>query len=147
MAELAWAAGALDARGTFSATYRDRKQGPLEGPLAVRITFRPQRETYGRTASEELERLFGGSVRRRGPQGGQVAMWTISGAKACLEVDRLVLPYMRAQGRRAQLHLELCRRIVEFKPASFADRTTPSEELAARGALVTAMYRATPGAT
>jgi hypothetical protein len=63
-------------------------------------------------------------------------MWSISGAKACLEIDELLLPYFKVQARKVQLHAELCRRIVEYKPTSFDARILPAEEVRARQLLL-----------
>lgn len=127
MADLSWAAGVLDLAGNFSAPVR-----PGDRSYQMRITFRASRQMWTASACAELHRILGGAVSHAATGSGGRLTWTVSGAKACLAVDELVLPYMRLRSRRVQLHAELCRMIRDFKPASFDQRVLPPEELRAR---------------
>lgn len=137
MADLAWAAGVLDLRGNFIMIPRQHTKAEM-GLFMPRITLRAN--AHARDAPDELARILGGSATYPAGRAGQ-KMWTLGGAKACLEADELLLSYMRVRGRRVQLHAELCRAIREFKPASFDDRTIPLEERRRRYELYTAMSR------
>lgn len=135
MADLSWAAGVLDVEGNFSAPERTGKQGHFQ----PRITYRATRRVATAHVCKELQRIFGGQVTHGAPGTRGRAIWTVSGAKACLEIDELLLPYMRVRTRRVQLHAELCRMIREFKPASFEERALPKGELQERYRVYSAM--------
>jgi hypothetical protein len=133
MADLAWAAGVLDANGNFVMIPRGSTQPGLFMP---RITYKAR--AHARPITDRLAVILGGHAAfLKGGQGQRV--WTLSGAKACLEADELLLPYLHVRARRVQLHAELCRAIREFKPASFEDRTVPAEERRRRYELFAAM--------
>lgn len=127
MSDLAWAAGVLDHSGHFMVGPRKDKPGLLR----VWITFRPNGLRRA-VLSEELARILGGKVHSMGQGAPNRNVWTASGAKGCAQVTTLVLPYMRGRARRAQLHLDLCERIRDYKPASFEERTLPLEEVEER---------------
>lgn len=135
MADLAWAAAVLDLHGNFSASERQGRKGHYQ----PRITFRP-RATDGRAATE-LERILGGKVTRAAAGAKGKPVWTLSGGKACLAVIEELAPYMRLRARRAQVLAELCRRIRDFKPASFDERALPIGEIADRAALRDTLLR------
>lgn len=137
MADLSWAAGVLDLHGNFTAPQRTGKRGYFQ----PRITYRSARHMHTAVACEELRKVLGGSVTSGATGAGGRVVWTVSGAKACLAVDELLLPYLRFRTRRVQLHAELCRMIRDFKPATFADRGLPPEEIRERYQVHSAMMR------
>lgn len=139
MVDLSWAAAVLDLHGNFTAPLRrDADRREMWGHFQPRITYRPPQVNL--SAAKELERILGGRIGAVKGGGGKL-IWTVTGAKACLAVDELVLPYLRVRTRRVQMHLELCRRIRDFKPASFTDRELPRDELEERAKIQKAMSR------
>lgn len=124
----AWAAGVLDAYGRWLVLTRSTR---LFNPRIIV----PARKDNPMIA--QLVDTFGGSVGK--PKGGKhQRQWQVTGAKACLAVNDAVLPYLTRTQPMSRAHLHLCRRIVEFKPASFQDRVLPAEEVTFRRELMVA---------
>lgn len=134
MADLVWAAGALDAKGLWYVTR------PAEHPthFAPRIQFKAKPRRL-EPAVANLERIFGGAV-DRGPNlpGRRSVQWQVSGAKACSVVNELILPYLVVNQRKAQLHQELCRRIM-LRARPFDERSLTAFEVLEREKLITAI--------
>lgn len=133
MADNAWAAGMLDAVGTFAAYPRK----DVEGGYITRIRVRA-RVLEGRDIMDQLEAVLGGHVRF---DNGKVE-WQASGVAACLDVLDAVRPYMRRQARRAQLLHELCSYMRSTPRASFEDRGLDAAEVREREMIVTALAHA-----
>lgn len=136
MVDLAWAAGVLDARGSFTTSVRAGKPGQYQ----PRILFRPD-AGYREPLSEALQDVLGGTVTHAGSRRNQRSIWSVGGAKACLEVDELLLPFMRLKARRVQMHALLCDVMVDWKPASFEERALPADEVLRRQRIVDSMSR------
>lgn len=131
---VAWAAGVLDALGWWGASSRE------PGIYAPRILVGRNRRVTNEVV-EGLEQALGGHV--SAPR-GQRNQWTVSGAKGCLAAGEALLPHLRVKTDKARAHMALCRRIVEYTPASFQDRSLPQTEIQVRRDLAKAMDKAWP---
>lgn len=134
MADLAWAAGVLDARGSFLA-YR-RKAG-THGLLSPRIRVRTSLGNAAHLAL--LESILGGHSGVHSGAGRGRREWQINGAKRVGEVLDELIPYLRVQVRAAQLLRELCTDITDETSRPFADRGLSQERIMARERLLVAL--------
>lgn len=149
MADLAWAAGVLDMRAYWTVEVRDadgRRPRDFDGrtwrswrPL---IGYRNRSNKDEAAAIQDLlfDAIGVGHVSRPKHNKGRRG-WFATGATACAEVNRLLLPYLKVKGRKAQLHLELCERIIDWKPESFEQRSLSREEIERRLELHAAIHR------
>lgn len=131
MADLAWAAGVLDSQGQWVAARRKTKNG-VSYTMRVRVRVSVTREDV----LYELRRILGGhfstGVRSHRSE------WSVSGAKACLDLHETLAPYLKIRARLSQAHATACRSITEWTPAGM-DRTVPPEALAEREVLLEAV--------
>lgn len=115
MADLAWAAGVLDARGSLVAY--ERKQSPGVYIPRIRVRTSP-----GNTAGlVQLRTILGGNVGQHNAVGRMRHEWQLSGAQAVRRALDDLIPYLRLQVRTAQLLRELCIDI-EYRSSRDFDR-------------------------
>lgn len=129
--EVAWAAGVLDALGSF--TVVPRRSGGWSPRVRVRV-----RSQRWEPILHRLRDTFGGSISI--PKVSRWE-WQLSGASACADATRELLPYLGRQAPRANALLRLCVQITSYRAPSFDQRQLPQEELRARAELAAAIRR------
>ena len=132
MADLAWAAGVLDARGSFLAYRRDKN---VPGLVSPRIRVRTSQGNRDHLAL--LERILGGHSGTHGTTGRRRLEWQINGAKAVGAALDELLPYLRVQVRTAQLLRELCEEIQNPRSRPFDRRGLDHDEVIRRELFLT----------
>lgn len=135
---LAWAAGVLDARGSFRATARNHPGGwtPVVRVKALRPWLRPDPPEPLLGA---LVDVLGGHACR--PAGVGCA-WQVTGAKLCVEVIDGVLPFLTVSRGRAVALRRLCLTIRDYRRPAFDDRTIEATEVETRRLLAEALRTA-----
>lgn len=118
LADDAWAAGVLDARGRWIVL---RRSG-----LDPRIEVRAR----GRVGKQDpmllkLQEMFNGSISitSRG-----TVIWQVTGAQRCENVNAAVLTFLVVKERKARAHQHICKRIIGYRRESFEDRRLPKPE-------------------
>lgn len=140
MADLAWAAGVLDAQGDFVAYERTREDRGLYTP---RIRVRTTRNANGTPGQlVRLKTLLGGSCGLVQVAGGGRHEWQISGAKGVARALDDLLPYLATKARPAQLLRELCREMLEERGRRFEQRALTGKQITIRNQLVEALRNA-----
>jgi hypothetical protein len=129
--DLAWAAGMLESRGLWEIVPRALKKDGYQPRISMRV------HSSEDPVAKALTELFGGTTfanhgRRR---------WQVSGAKGCVVVSAAVLPYAKLYPHKIKQHLTFCRRITEYKRASFEERSIPAAEKQVREQLARAFWQ------
>lgn len=142
MADLAWAAGVLDASGAFVAHERKRVNRPvLSGLYIPRIRVRTSSKGQNPPAQlATLRTILGGSVGRTQATNAKGRFeWQTSGAKAVAAALDELMPYLHSRSRQAQLLRELCRLILEDRSRAFDERSLTTAQIHERALLVEAL--------